>query len=177
MKRFTVILGLAALSLVTGGCKKEDAKGDDKAASAAKGCGSDYADPLKEFCVKVPAGYEAKPQSKVPTELYSEIVDFNGPGSGFAISVGFSHSNFKTFDEALKTDEEWMTTTKDVKIQGSGNLQGTGKWWTYKRGNYDVDVKAMAKSNGNKVINCAANNQDVKPEVLEACKTVRAYPK
>ena len=71
-----------------------------------------------------------------------------------------------------------MTTTKDIKVEKSGTTAGTGKWWTYTRaGGYDTDIMTLVKSNGDKVIHCSANNTTVKPEVLEACKTVRAYPK
>jgi hypothetical protein len=174
---------LAGISFGAQGCSKnEDAnKGDAKnaavaasAAPAASGCGADYADPNKEFCVSIPPGYTAGKPSP-PDELYSELIDFNGPMSGFTISVGFTSSNWKTYEDQIKSDDP--STSKDIKVESSGKTAGTGQWWVYKQGNYDTTVLATVKSNGNKAIRCSPNNTVVKPEVIEACKSLRAYPK
>jgi hypothetical protein len=167
---------LALISLGTQGCNKnEETKKEDTKASAAQGCGSDYADPQKEFCVTIPTGYTPEKPS-APTELYSELINFNGPMSGFTISVGFSSSNWKTFDDELKADDSWLKTGKGIKIESSGKTAGTGQWWVYTQDGTN-QVSALVKSNGDKAIHCSPNNTSVAPEVIAACKSVRAYPK
>lgn len=169
-----VVVGAMGLTACS---KKADAGGGaaPSASAEVKGCGADYADPAKEFCVKLPAGYTAgKPDA--PSELYSELINFNGPMSGFTVTVGFTSSNWKTYDDQLAADEKSMTTSESIKVDGTGATLGGGKWWSYTNSG-SKGFSSVTKSNGNKAIGCNPNNTNVAPEVIEACKSIRAYPK
>jgi hypothetical protein len=155
------------------GCNKKEEGGTTTTTSSGPGCGSDASDPAKEYCVKVPAGYTAsKPDA--PNALYSELINYNGPNSGFSITVGFTSSNWKTYDDQLKADTK---SSQEKTPTASGKTGGTGQWWVYKDRSGTQTILATAKSNGDKAIRCSPNNSTVTPEVIEACKTIRAYPK
>ncbi len=159
------------------GCKKDEPKQAGESApvvSAAKDCGTDFADPQKEFCVTIPAGYKANPPD-APDVLYSELINVNGPSSGFTVTVGFTSSNWKTYDDQLKADEALL---KLWKVESSGKTAGTGQWWVYTRTEINgAQVMSTVKSNGDKALRCTPNNMQVAPEVIAACKSLRAYPK
>lgn len=165
---------IVGISFGATGCTKED-KAQGGAGSTAAGCGSDYADPMKEFCVKVPAGYTPKPLSKPPIDSYTEAVDFNAATSGFQIAVGVSDKDFKTYEDERKSAESFMKGVTGRKIEATGKTASEGQWWVYTQGT--KFVKAVAKSNSGKAIICEHNNTNVTPEVIEACKSIRAYPK
>ncbi len=175
-KSLLVVLAVATLG-VTSCSKKDEAKTDEPAApAAAQGCGADYADPQKEFCVTLPAGYKAGAPD-APNDLYSELIGFNGPMSGFNVTVGFSSSNWKTYDDQLKADQSFVAMPS-FKVTANGKTAGTGQWWVYTRtGSTDSEVLSSVKSNGNKSLRCTPNNTVVAPEVIAACKSLRAYPK
>jgi hypothetical protein len=163
------------------GCSKSEVKPNPPlpmsgaaAASVAKDCGTDYADPLKEFCVTIPTGYTVGHFAK-PDDLYSEQINFNGPDSGFSISVGFSSTNWTSYEDELKANEA-RVAAPDIKVESSGLTGGTGKWWVTTRTGGNRNIWAVAKSNGNRSISCSANNTFVAPAVIEACKSIRAYP-
>ncbi len=75
-------------------------------AATVVGCGADWGDPLKEFCIKLPAGYKAADPSPKGA-LYSQVQHFPGPAGadgnipGFDVSVGFSSNPHKTFEEEV----------------------------------------------------------------------------
>jgi hypothetical protein len=180
MKLSSTGIGILLVVLAaTAACdKKKDAGagGAGNAASTGPGCGSDWADPLKLFCVKVPAGYTAGSPS-APNVLYAEGVEFSGPNGGFEINVGFTSSTFTSYDEEV-ADEDKILNKPDTTIQSTGGTPGESKWWiTQDKGfSYKV-VRAIAKSNGNKAIICSPTSTgDLAPEIVEACKSVRAYP-
>ena len=174
-KSISLLIFMVALSLCATSCtKKDDAKGEGGAGAAA-GCGSDYADPMKEFCIKVPAGYTPKVKAKPPTDTYSEAVDFDATMSGIQVLVGFSDKDYKTYEDERSSAERFMKGVTGRKIDASGKTASEGQWWVYSQGG--KFVKAVAKSNSNKAIICESNNTNVTPEVIEACKTIRAYPK
>ena len=168
-----VAVGICACATA---CSKKDDAAPSAAASAApaSGCGSDYADPQKEFCLKLPATYKAQTPS-APNELYSQDIKFEGPANnGVHVLVGFSSSNWKTYDDQFKSDDEWVTSK--AKLESSGPMTGTGKWWSFTNQGYK-SFKAMVKSNGDKAIFCEPTNMEVAQEVIDICKTLRAYPK
>ncbi len=101
------------------------------------------------------------------------MISVQGPMSGFDVTVGFTSSNWKNYDDQLKADEKSMASSNP---DSTGATAGTGKWWVYKQGGTD-QVLSVVKSNGDKALRCTPNNTVVKPEVIAACKTLRAYPK
>lgn len=122
--------------------------------------------------MKLPAGFEPK-ADKDPSG-YVEIMKFDAPMDHFDVTVGFTSSNFKSYDEQLAVDEKWMAESKTMKIESSGKTDAGGKWWLYTDQGY-TGVSSETKSNGNMVINCQSN--DRKPGIIDACKSIRAYPK
>ena len=177
--RFISRVMVAGISICAIACTKKDAAGTATTASATasaaavSGCGADYADPKKEFCMKLPEGFKVEADPS-PGELYVEIMKFDGPMDHFSVSVGFSSSNFKSFDEQLASDEKWMGESKSIKIESTDKTAGAGKMWLYTNQGY-TSVSSMTKSNGDKAIHCESN--DRKPGIIEACKSIRAYPK
>ncbi len=175
-----MMVTVAAICAATGCTKKDDAgsattTATTAAAAPASGCGSDYADPKKEFCMKLPEGFEAKADANPPADLYVEIVRVNGPTGSFDVSVGFSSTNFTTYDQALAAEETWLNGgSKSIKLESSGKTAGDGKWWLYMNDSY-ASVLSYTKSNGNKVIKCSSS--DRQPGIIDACKSIRAYPK
>lgn len=126
--------------------------------------------------MQLPAGYKAGPPD-APSTLYAELIGFNGPGSGFNITVGFTSSNWKTYDDQLKADQAFMTMS-GMKVVSTGKTASTGQWWEFTRaGSTSSEVLSSVKSNGDKSLRCMANNTVVAPEVIAACKSLRAYPK
>jgi len=167
---------IALVMLCTPACSKKEA-GATGSTSSAKDCGADYADPKKEFCLKLPPGYTAD-TSGLTDALVSENIDFKTAKSGvyFTVTVGFSSASYKTFDEQMKEDEgSYGKTQTGVKAEGNGATAGGGKWWVYTMGGHKR-VQSDTKSNANKVIACFGE-VDANPEMIEACKSIRAYPK
>lgn len=164
---------LLLVAAMTAGCGKKGESG----ATAEQGCGSDWADAQKQFCLKMPAGYTPAPQSAGGGELYSEIIDFNGPSSGFTITVGFTSSNFTTYEEQLAADEDIMKMA-GRSVESTGGTPGQSKWWIFtdKASGSAKNIVVTAKANGNKSLRCSPNNTVVAPEVMDACKSIRAYP-
>ena len=178
MKRSTPVLFVLATALAAGGCqdKKKTEDKPEKATSSAspvKGCGADFTDPAKELCLTLPTGFTAAPDPNPPKELYSELINFSGPNNvTFSITVGFTSSNWKTYDDQVKSDADFI---KGMKVDASGKTTGTGQWWTYDNRGYK-SVTAVVKSNGDKAIRCNSTDAESAP-VVAACKSIRAYPK
>ena len=173
-----VSLCTVAVIALSMGCKKDESKGTSTtsasvSAAPVSGCGADYTDPKKLFCMKLPTGYTPK-EDKQTSELYSEIVNFDTDMEHFTVSVGFQSTNFTSYDEAVASDEKWMKESKNIKIESSGATPAGGKFWIFNNQGYD-SVQSSTKSNDNKVIKCDSN--DRKPAIIEACKSIRAYPK
>ncbi|CAN5636243.1 hypothetical protein BH09MYX1_BH09MYX1_30840 [soil metagenome] len=179
MRFISMMVMVTGISICATGCTKKDDAGTatttatTASAAPASGCGADYADPKKEFCMKLPDGFEPT-VDKDPGTLYVEIVKFDAPMDHFDVSVGFSSSNFTSYDEQLASDEKWMGESKTLKIESSGKTAADGKWWLYTDQGY-TEVGSETKSNGNNVIHCQSN--DRKPGIIDACKSIRAYPK
>ncbi len=180
MRLIPTMLTVTTVSICALACTKKDDAGSGTTTTSASaaavptsGCGADYADPQKEYCLKLPPGFKpGKPEE--PSELYSELIRYRDENNvEFTITVGFSSTNFKTYAEAFAADEKWMNESKDIKIVATGKTAGDGKWWTFKNGGYE-SVTSMTKSNGDKVIKCSGD--DGTPAV-DVCKSVRAYPK
>ena len=172
-----VSLCTVAVIALSVGCKKDESKSTSTtsasvSAAPASGCGADYTDPKKEFCMKLPADFKPT-EDKSPGELYTEIIRFDSDMDHFTVSIGFQSSNFTTFDEAVAADEKWMKESKNIKIESSGATAAGGKFWLYDNQGYS-SVQSSTKSNGNKVIKCDSN--DRKPAIIDACKSIRAYP-
>lgn len=176
MNRLIAILAVA--TLCTTACSKKDEGGTGSTTTtSAKDCGADYASPMKEFCVKLPPGYKAGTPSP-PDALASETIDFKGPKGEFTIRVGFASASYKTYEEEMKSDEDTYLTrpATTVKPQGNGATAGGGKYFVFTMGG-SKRVVSDTKSNANKVINCSGAVPDAAPEIIEACKSVRAHPK
>jgi hypothetical protein len=175
-----MLLTFTTLSICALACTKKDDAGTTSttaaaapAAAPASGCGSDWADPQKEFCVKLPPGFTAG-KSDPPSALYSELITFRDEkGVEFTVTVGFSSTNWKSYTDELTAEEKWLGESKDIKMGTSGETAGEGKWWIFKNGGYD-SVISLTKSNGDKAIKCSGD--DGTPGV-DACKSIRAYPK
>src|SRR5688572_26332359 len=115
------MLAMAAASVLVACGGSDEKSGGDKpvAAVAESGCGKDYADPAKQFCLTLSAGYTGTPDKLDPKdELYSEIIRFSGPnmGDGVDVSVGFSSTNWKVYEDELKMRENLMKAL-DRKIE------------------------------------------------------------
>ncbi|GAB3898854.1 hypothetical protein GCM10029964_083960 [Kibdelosporangium lantanae] len=143
--------------------------------AAEEGCGKDYGDPQKQFCVTLPAGYQADPQIE-SSELYPELVRFTGPdtGDGISVSVGFTSSNFKTYDDQLNADEGLMKIDGRA-VEASGPTKGDqGKWWIFTDSGVRT-ITATAKAANGKAVNCSPANTTPTPAAVEACKSIRPF--
>jgi hypothetical protein len=173
-------LALAAASILVACGGGDDKGGGDKPAAAAaeSGCGKDYADPAKQFCLTLPAGYTGTPDQLDPKdELYSEIIRFKGPnmGDGVDVTVGFSSTNWKVFEDELKMTENLMKSP-DRKVEGTGpTAGGTGKWWVFSHGALKT-ATAVEKAPNGKALMCTTSNGTPSPAAIETCKTLRPYP-
>lgn len=168
----TLLVSLTLCASATGCSKKDAAPQAAASATPAAPCGADYADPQKEFCLKLPASFKPK-KPRAPSELYSLDVEFEGENDGVHVLVGFTSTNMQSYDEQLKSDDEWIATKKPI---ASGPMTGTGKWWSYDNDGYK-SFKAIVKSNGGKTIFCGSTSVEASQEVADICKTLRAYPK
>lgn len=125
---------------------------------------------------QTPCGLQSGPPG---ASRCAHLRDHRLPGSKgcFTITVGFSSASYKTCDEAKKADEDVYFTTPapTVKPEGHGATAGGGKWWVVTMGS-SKRVVSDTKSNANKVISCSGAVEKA-PEIIEACKSVRAYPK
>lgn len=171
-----LVIALLSASL-TIACNKD--KGDEKAGGkpAEKateiGCGTDYGDPDKQLCVTLPKGYEAKGKIE-KSELYSELINIDGPdmGDGVTLTVGFTSSNFKTYEEQLASDE----VLGSAKLEASGSTPGnSGKWWFTSNGGTKT-VSATAKAPNGKAIKCSTSNTTPSAAAIEVCKSLRPFP-
>jgi hypothetical protein len=170
-----VAIGICASAVACS--KKEDAAPSAAASAAApaSGCGSDYESPNKEFCLKLPAAYKPlKPSA--PSSLYSLDIKFDKPddAQGVHVLVGAGAPDANTYAEQLKEDDEWLAAK--TKVESSGPMPGTGKWWQFTNQGYK-SFKALVKSNDDKPIFCTGSNTEPSKEVMDICKTLRAYPK
>lgn len=172
-----VALGLCLASTWMA-CSKNVEKVPEKAVEKAPevGCGKDYGDPQKVFCVTLPTGYEADPHIE-SDELYSELIHFKGPnmGDGLTVAVGFSSSNYTTYEQQLASDEEVMKMARR-KVESSGATPGNqGKWWLYTDSGIRT-LSARAKAANGKPVGCDPSNSTPSPEAVEACKSIRPFP-
>jgi hypothetical protein len=88
MIRHVTLFTMSIAALASASCKKKDAGGESagKTAEAPKeGCGTDFADPDKQFCVKLPAGYKLEKANK--EEEGSVRYEFEGPQQRFNVLV------------------------------------------------------------------------------------------
>ncbi len=165
---FTILGAIAAT-----GCKKKDGTGDPaaKTAEAPKaGCGSDFADPDKQFCVKLPAGYKLESSHKDDSGIeYS----FAGPERRFDVLV-WTNPQF-TYDYQLGVYGPAMKQADHTDVQ-SGGTPGQTQWWTYKFGTDTPMITMLAKANSGLALQCSCNGTPEPPEITEACKSLRAYP-
>jgi hypothetical protein len=171
-----LLIVLCAASLSTG-CKNAE-KGGEKAAdkpAAESGCGSDYGDPDKQLCITLPKGYTVSPKIE-KSELYSELINISGPdmGDGVTLTVGFSSSNWKTYEEQLAADEK-ATTLYGNKLEASGSTPGNGKWWLTTQGSTKA-VRSLAKAPNGKALGCSTSNTTPSAAAMEVCKTLRPFP-
>jgi hypothetical protein len=176
IKTGLVIVLCAASASV--GCNKNAEKGAEKAAEkpTEAGCGNDYGDPDKQLCITLPKGYTVSPKIE-KSELYSELINVSGPdmGDGVTLTVGFSSSNWKTYEEQLASDEE-ATKSYGNKLEGSGATPGnSGKWWITTQGSTKT-VSARAKAPNGKALGCSTSNTTPSPAAMEVCKTLRPFP-
>lgn len=176
--RFAMVIGLGML-LGAAGCKPTAAGSDGGAATtAAAGCGADYGSPGKNFCVKAPAGYT--PEVGKGGSLTTEIVTFHHPVDdkghypSFDIQVGWRSDPHKTYDEEVKKRTADLTSNSNVKMEGSGPLPNGGMWWQYKDTMERFESWAKTADGTPIVCNCP----DPRPQdAMDACKSIRVYPK
>jgi hypothetical protein len=179
MKIVTSFLLFCSASLFFVACNKDGNKDGDKSAAAPagqEGCGKDYGDPMKMYCVTLPAKYTAgSPKSDT---LAPERINFDGPemGDGITVSYGFDNSEFKTYEDQLKSDEAW-TKGKDKKVLSSGATTGNaGKWWLVEWSGTKKMVTTVKTPDG-KAVKCDVQNTMPSQGAIDACKTLRPYPK
>jgi hypothetical protein len=167
-----LVVGLCLASILVG-C---GGKAENGAATATEeGCGTDYGDPQKEFCVTLPAGY--KYDRTESDELYSELIHFTGPApeDGISVSVGFTSSNFTTYEQQLAADEEIMKIAGRT-VESTGPTKGDhGKWWLFTDSGIHT-IAATAKAAKGKALNCTPENTTPAPGAVEACKSIRPFP-
>jgi hypothetical protein len=168
-----LVIGLCLASTLVG-CSESAPKG--AAPAVEDGCGADYTDPQKEFCVTLPAGYKADGQID-SSDLYSELIRFTGPdiGDGMSISVGFTSSNFTTYEQQLTADEEIMKIAGRTVVSSGATKGDHGKWWLFTDGG-DQTIVATAKAAHGKALNCSPANTTPTPVAVEACKSIRPFP-
>jgi hypothetical protein len=169
-------LTASCLASFAQGCTRSDASASEAGAPAAavSGCGKDYADPQKQFCLTLPAGYAADPKIE-SDELYSEVITFHGPnvGDGVTVTVGFTNSGYKQYEEQVASDES-DTKGKDRKLVSSGATAGGGKWWIYDwQGTHRAS--AIAKAPNGKPLRCVNVNGLPSASGLATCKSLRPY--
>lgn len=160
------------------GCNKNADKGAEKTEkpAAESGCGSDYGDPDKQLCITLPKNYTVSPKIE-KSELYSELINVSGPdmGDGVTLTVGFSSTNWKTYEEQLAADEKAKTSYGN-KLEASGSTPGnSGKWWITSQGGTKT-VSALAKAPNGKALGCSTSNTTPSPAAMEVCKTLRPFP-
>lgn len=113
------------------------------------------------------------------TSTQEFVVGFANPrrrgSSSSAGRTNCTSSNWKTYDDQLADDEKSMKS-ESIKVDGSGATLGGGKWWSFTNSG-SKGFSSITKSNGNKAIGCNPNNTNIAPEVIKACKSIRAYPK
>jgi hypothetical protein len=172
------IVGLLLVSaLGVSACKK----GDGAGGSSTEGCGSDYADPMKQFCITVPKDWKA-PDKIGATGPYDELfeiknADPNKYSDGVSLTLGFSSPSNKSYEEELAYIEKVKTKSTQDKVEATGSTPGgTGKWWATSRQGGQKSLTAIAKAPNGKPIYCSPSNSLPSPASLEACKTIRPYP-
>ncbi len=143
------------------------------AGGAAGGCGSDWANPMKTYCVTVPAGYT--PGEPTSTENFTaENIKFTGPDGSFEIYD----------DKGDAYDKTLASHDKEVKanpVKETGTTAGTGQWWYYTESEYPR-MMSLIKANSGEPIWCHASGKpddegDGLPAApMAACKSLRAYP-
>lgn len=155
-------------------CKKGDG-------SSADGCGSDYADPMKQFCITVPKDWKAPAKIDSKGSPYDELFDIKNAdpakySDGVSLTLGFSSPSNKTYEQELAYIEKIKTTSTSDKLDGTGSTPGgSGKWWATSRQS-QKSLTAIAKAPNGKPIYCSPSNSLPSPASLEACKTIRPYP-
>ncbi|MGE5181813.1 MAG: hypothetical protein ACM31C_07115 [Acidobacteriota bacterium] len=174
MIRHVTLFTILASLLATTACKKKDGGADPaaKTAEAPKaGCGSDFADPEQQFCIKLPPGYKLDKANK--EEQNSVRYEFQGPEQYFNVLV-WGDPQF-TYDYQLGVYGPAMKQADHTDVQ-AGGTPGQTQWWTYKFGTDKPMVTALAKSPSGMAIQCEGDVPTPAPEVIEACKSLRPYP-
>lgn len=174
-----IVVGLCLASTLAA-CGGNTGKGTETATKSTEkatkeGCDTDYSDPQKVFCVTLPTGYKADPQIET-SDLYAELIRFTGPdpADGISVSVGFTSSNFTTYEQELASDEELMKMTGRT-VESSGTTKGEGgKWWIFTQDGIRT-IAATAKATNGKPVNCTPSNTTPTPAAVEACKSIRPF--
>ena len=170
------IVGLCLASSLMACSKGQDSgSGSGGAvAVAVEGCGKDYGDPQKQFCVTLPAGYKVDP--KIDSDaLYAELIRFTGDNMGDGMTITLGAEGARTY-EAVLTADETFSKTPPRKIEASGPTPGNGgKWWITLNQGYHQLTSTVKAPNG-KAVGCAPSNTTPSPAAVEACKSVRPYP-
>jgi hypothetical protein len=174
-----LVIGLCLASILVG-CSGKAEKSTEKSTETAteEGCGTDYGDPQKEFCVTLPAGF--KYDRTEPNELYSEVIHFTSPDQqdGIVVTVGFTNGK-QTYEEQLALDEETMKIPGRT-VESTGTTKGDdGKWWLWfftDGGDVTKTIEARAKAANGKVSGCEPASNNLTPAVIEACKSIRPFP-
>src|ERR1700722_15808555 len=158
--RLATVIGMGVL-LGAAGCDKNNAAGGAEgsaATTATSGCGADWGDPLKEFCIKLPKGYAAGKPGK-PSSLFSQKQHFKGPAEAdgkipeIDVQVGFPSDPHKSFDEELAALKADMNNPR-FKIEGSGPMPGGGMWWQYDQTGIMKRFESWSKTNDGRPIDC-----------------------
>lgn len=192
-----ILMGIAIVgSLVgVGGCKKKGDAADKTgtttevkdaaptapgtaaaapAAPAGGGCGTDWANPLKTYCVTVPAGYTPG-EATSTANFHAEKIKFTGPDGSFDIYDDMGGA----FDTVMAEHDREVKTNS---LKESGATPGTGTWWFYTESETPRMVSVVKANNGDPIW-CHANDSDadeadgIPAGAMAACKSLRAYPK
>ncbi|MDB4952620.1 MAG: hypothetical protein JWO36_189 [Myxococcales bacterium] len=173
MIRRITLFAIITAAFATVGCKKKEGVADQSSKTAEvpkEGCGTDYADPAKQFCVKLPPGYALETSHKDDS---GTTFEFKGPEMRFDVLV-WSNPTF-TYDYQLGIYGDAMKKPDHTDVE-SGGTPGQTQWWAYKFGTDTKLITALAKSSAGMAMQCESNGSPVPPEIMDACKTLRPYP-
>ena len=95
-------------------------------------------------------------------------------GDGVTVTVGFSSSNWTTYEEQLEAEEKSKTSFGN-KLEESGSTPGGGKWWLTSQGGTKT-VSSIAKAPNGKALMCSTANTTPSPAAIGVCKTLRPFP-
>lgn len=158
------------------GCGSAGSPVPGTAAPAAQGggCGADYADPEKRYCVTLASGWQEIPH-KEADEL-GRWQKFGGSdSSGVFVKVGLESSFRETLDKQVAWHERSLREVVQVQFETGATKGGAGRWWLYEKyGSPVIDSVAVA-ANG-KLVFCRPTNTHPTSVMIEVCKSIRPYP-